>query len=47
MARNRALKQKDIDRLRELSFKHPGALSEDEKKELEKLNKIREKYGEI
>ena len=41
----RAIKQKDVERINVLHFKHPGDLTEDEKKELEKLENLRAKYG--
>jgi len=47
MAHKRALKPKDIERMRELVLKHPGDLFVDEQKELAKLQKLQSKYGQI
>ena len=45
--RNRALKQKDVERLEVLQRKHPGDRSEAETAEMEKLQKIRAVHGEL
>jgi len=42
----RALKTKDRERLNELHFKHPGDLTDGDKIEMERLEKIRAKYGD-
>lgn len=46
MAKNRALKQKNVEHLDDLQRAHPGDLSEEDRVEMEKLQKIREKYGQ-
>lgn len=45
--RNRALKPKDVERLEVLQRKHPGDRSEAETAEMEKLQTIRAKHGEL
>lgn len=47
MAKNkRQLKSKNVERLRELQFKHPGDRTPEEQAEFEKLSSLSEKYGE-
>lgn len=47
MSDKRALKPKNIERLNELHMKHPGDLTEAERVEMEKLEKIRAKHGDV
>lgn len=46
MAKNRALKQKNVEQLENLQRSHPGDLTEAQRVEMAKLQKIREQYGQ-
>lgn len=46
MGHRRALKAKDVERLRELQWKHPGDLTPEEQAEKLKLEQLSGKYGE-
>lgn len=46
MPKDRRLKLKNQERLRELQFKHPGDRSPEEQAEFEKLSQLSVQYGE-
>lgn len=45
MANKKGLKQKNLDRLSELNWKHPGDITPEEEAEKKKLAEILEKHG--